>query len=129
MECRNHTDKPAADRCAACCEPFCHNCLVKVQGKRYCASCKTVALPPNALLLEPSLPCKEADEAFKYAIAGLFCFGIALGPLAIDRALKARRAIEADPRLAGWSKANVGMVLGVVAFLLSCFVFLSRFAR
>ena len=48
MWCSTHPDVRAADRCAACAEAFCTNCLVEIQGRKYCGSCKviTVQAPP-----------------------------------------------------------------------------------
>jgi len=40
-----------------------------------------------------------------------FCFGIILEPLAIQKALKARKMIEANPRVTGSGKATAAHVL------------------
>ena len=79
MECRNHPGTSAADRCAGCTEPFCPNCLVTVKGRRYCASCKVMALSGQApVFAQVTEECAEAGEALKYAIIGIFCLGIIL---------------------------------------------------
>ncbi len=44
MECRNHPGTMALERCTGCAEPFCQNCLVDVQGQRFCNSCKVMAV-------------------------------------------------------------------------------------
>lgn len=67
---------------------------------------------------EATLPCKEADDALKYAIIGLFCFGIILEPLAIIRALKAKKMIAANPRLTGSGKASAALIIGIIVFVL-----------
>ncbi len=55
--------------------------------------------PPQASFDE-ALPmeCPQANTALKYAIVGLFCFGVILGPLAIKNAL-GRPDFRVDPRL------------------------------
>jgi uncharacterized RDD family membrane protein YckC len=41
MICRNHVDVlEGIRRCARCQTPFCRNCLVEIQGRPYCATCK-----------------------------------------------------------------------------------------
>ena len=41
MICRNHVDViEGIRRCARCSTPFCRNCLVEIQGRPYCATCK-----------------------------------------------------------------------------------------
>ncbi len=79
-----------------------------------------MALSSNRPLIDERdmRPCKEADEALKYAIISLFCFGIILGPMAISKASKAKRMIEDDPRLTGSGKATAAIVIGIVAVVL-----------
>ena len=77
MQCKNHPDLQAVDRCIGCAEPFCGDCLVEIHGQKYCGSCKIMALKGQPLILEePTIPCKEANEALTYAIVGIFCCGI-----------------------------------------------------
>jgi hypothetical protein len=128
MQCRNHPDAAASDRCAGCMEPFCEQCLVTVRGRRYCSSCKVMAIgggaavpgvrAPAQVFERATEPCKEADEALKYAIIGLFCFGIILEPIAISKALKAKKMIAANPNLTGEGKANISIVIGIIGLLL-----------
>ncbi len=118
MECKNHPGAEAVARCAGCAEPFCAACLVPIRGQQYCGSCKVMAVQGQPLAEEATLPCKEANEAMWYAIIGLFCFGIILGPLAISKALKARKMISLNPRLTGSGKATAGLVIGIVALVL-----------
>lgn len=119
--CVNHADIVAADRCGGCSEPFCGDCLVAVGGKRYCGGCKILALqggqaPPPAEAM--MIPCKDADEALKYALVGIICFGIILEPVAIAKALSAKKQIAADPSLTGEGKAQAALIIGCVMLVL-----------
>ncbi len=120
MQCKNHPEIPAVDRCSGCAEPFCNDCLVEIQGKKYCGSCKTMALRggPPPVAEEATIPCKEAKEALIYSIIGLFCFGIILGPIAINKALKAKKMIAMNPRLSGSGQATAGLIIGIVGLVL-----------
>lgn len=119
MECRNHPAAVVADRCAACMEPFCGNCLVSLRGRRYCGSCKVSALGGAMPVIEQATqPCEEANEALKYAIIGIFCFGIILEPIAISKALKAKKLIAANPNLTGEGKATAALIIGVIGLVL-----------
>src|SRR5262249_53320320 len=100
--CKNHPGVAAAARCAGCAEPFCANCMVEVHGQKYCGQCKVLALQGStAVPVEATTPCQEANDALKYALIGLFCFGIYFGPKAISRAMKAKSMIDTDPMLTG----------------------------
>ena len=119
MQCKNHPEISAVDRCVGCAEPFCGDCLVEVSGQKYCGSCKVLVLEGRQIIFEDAtIPCKEANEALRFAIFSLFCCGIILGPMAIARANKAREAIAADPRLTGSGKANVALAIGIIAIIL-----------
>lgn len=119
MQCKNHPDVEAVARCVGCAEPFCGNCLVEIQGQKYCASCKTLAVKgPLAAAVEPTIPCKNADQALMLAIIGIFCFGIILEPIAINKALKARGEIRLNPLLKGAGKALAALIIGIVGTVL-----------
>jgi Domain of unknown function (DUF4190) len=119
MECRNHPAAPAADRCAGCQEPFCDNCLVTVRGRKYCGSCKVMALGSQTPVFESATEvCAEANEALKYAIVGLFCCGIILEPIAINKAIKAKREIAENPNLTGEGRATAALVIGILGLVL-----------
>lgn len=119
MECRNHPAAAATDRCSACMEPFCTNCLVTIKGRKFCGSCKVTALGTSLPIIEQATePCAEAAEALKYAIIGIFCFGIILEPIAISKALKAKKMIEANPNLTGEGKATAALVIGIAGLVL-----------
>ena len=118
MQCKNHPETVASDRCTGCAEPMCENCLVEIQGQKYCGSCKILAVQNQPIVEEATLPCKEAGEALKYAIIGIFCFGIILEPIAISKALKAKKMMEENPRLTGSGKASAALIIGVICLIL-----------
>ena len=90
-----------------------------MHGQKYCGSCKVMAVKGQPVLAEEAtIPCKEAGEALTYAIIGLFCFGIVLGPMAISKASKAKKMIEMNPRLTGSGKATAATIIGVIALVL-----------
>ena len=119
MECKNHPEAAAVDRCAGCAEPFCGDCLVEMHGQKYCGSCKIMALKGQPIFLEePTIPCAEANDALTCAIVGIFCFGIILGPIALYKASKARKMIAMNPRLQGSGKATTATIIASVALVL-----------
>jgi hypothetical protein len=119
MQCKNHPEIPALDRCAGCAEPFCKDCLVDIQGQKYCGSCKVMALRGQSPVVEEaSIPCKEANEALTYAIIGIFCFGIILEPIALSKAAKAKKMIDMNPRLLGSGKVMAARIIACIALVL-----------
>ena len=128
MECRNHPDVSAVDRCAGCAEAFCGNCLIEMQGKQYCGSCKVMAVQGQPVIEEATLPCKEASNALTYAIVGIFCFGFILGPIAIVKALKAKKILETNPQLTGSGKATAALIIGIVVVILCVIGLIARLA-
>jgi hypothetical protein len=118
MECKNHPGVEAVERCAGCAEPFCSNCLVEIHGQKYCGSCKVMAIQGQPVVEAATMPCKEADEALKYAIIGLFCFGIILEPIAISKALKAKKMIDLNPQLTGSGKVTAALIIAGTGLLL-----------
>ena len=120
MQCKNHPSVAAVDRCAGCAEQFCADCLVEIQGQKYCAACKVMALKgPPVMVDEGTINCPEANEALTYAIISLFCFGFILGPIAISKAGKAKKMIALNPRLAGAGKATAARIIGIIGLVLS----------
>ena len=81
------------------------------------------------MIEEATEPCPEANEALKYAIIGIFCFGIILGPIAISKALKARKMIAMNPRLAGSGKATAAIVIGSIALVLWALSMIARISN
>jgi hypothetical protein len=130
MQCKNHPDVAAADRCAGCAEPFCSDCLVEIQGQKYCGACKSMALRGGApqVAEEATIPCKEASDALTYSIVGIFCFGIILEPIAISKALKAKKMIQMNPRLTGSGKVTAALIIASVALLLWVLGIIARVA-
>ena len=126
MNCTHHPEVAAAGTCAGCAEPFCWNCLVEIQGQKYCASCKVMTVagspPPDA----GTIPCELASQALRYAIFGIFCFGIILEPVAIAKASKAKRLIQEDPRLSGSGKVTATYVIAIAVLILWVVGFLAR---
>ena len=118
MNCKDHPDIEAAARCTGCQEPFCGNCLVEMGGVQYCASCKSMAIEGALVAEEATVECKEAAEALKYAIIGIFCFGIFLGPVAISKANSAKKLIAENPRLTGAGKADAAKIIGIIVIVL-----------
>ena len=118
MQCINHPDVAAVGRCAGCQESFCSDCLVEIHGQTYCGSCKVTAIQGQPVVEEATLPCKEAGDALKYAIIGIFCFGIILEPIAIAKAMKAKKLMDLNPLLTGSGKANAALVIAIVALVL-----------
>jgi hypothetical protein len=111
-------------------EPFCPNCLVSVRGRSYCASCKVLAIGDRPPVFEQATqPCAEANEALKYAIIGIFCFGIILEPIAISKALAAKKMIAANPNLTGSGKATAAMIIGIIGLVLWVIGVISRVSR
>ncbi len=128
MQCKNHPATPAVDRCAACAESFCGNCLVDIQGQKYCGACKVVAVQGQPVAEGATMPCKEAGQALTCAIVGLFIFGIVMEPIAISKALKARKMMDLNPRLTGSGKANAALMIGIVGLILWVVGLIARFS-
>lgn len=128
-DCRNHPGTPGVERCAGCAELFCDNCLVTMNGQRYCGSCKVLALEGRPLAEAATMPCPEAGEALKYAIIGIFCFGIILEPIAISKALKAKKMIALNPRLTGSGKATAALVIAIIGLILWILGLIARFSE
>lgn len=126
MDCQAHPGVAAIAQCAGCAEPFCANCLVTLKGVQYCGSCKGMAV---SVVGVPILQeCQEAAEALKYSIVGIVCFGIILEPLAINKALKARQLIAANPSLGGKGKATAALIIAIVVLVINVLGLVARFS-
>ena len=75
---------------------------------------------------EATMPCPEANEALMYAILGLFCFGFILEPIAINKALKAKKLIAEDPRLSGSGKITAALIIAAVGLILWVIMIIGR---
>jgi hypothetical protein len=69
-----------------------------------------------------------AKEALKYALVGLLCCGIILGPLAFVKGTEAKKEIARNPRLTGEGIATAAQVIGVIEFLLNILGIFARVA-
>lgn len=116
MDCRNHPGAAAAAVCSGCAESYCDVCLVTVRGTRYCAACKSMAVTSAPAVA--TAVCKDANDALKLAALSFFCFGIVLGPMAISKAMGAKKKIAGNPGLSGEGRANAAMIMGALALVL-----------
>lgn len=132
--CKNHPSLLAVGRCSGCAEEFCPNCLVNIQGQQYCGACKVLALqgkvPMAAVAAQEAgtIPCPQAKEALMYAIVSFFCFGFILGPIAIFKAIKARKIIAENPQLSGDGKALAALIMGIISSCLNFLFFAAKFS-
>jgi len=128
MNCLKHAASAATGTCAACAESFCSPCLVTIKGAQYCAECKKSALGQDAIAANdgPAGVCEEAGQALKYALIGIIVLGIILGPIAISKALKAKRMIAQNPRLEGSGKATAAVIIGILDIIFSILFIASR---
>lgn len=77
----------------------------------------------------PKGPVKEASEALTYALIGIFCFGIILGPIAISKGSKALNIINEDPGYEGRGKATAGIIIGIIDIIFFIVAILIQIAR
>ena len=119
MKCKNHIEVDAVGRCSGCQEAFCENCLIELDGKKYCSDCKIMAVRETPVIVDESkqVPCEEATQALKYALIGLFCFGFILGPMAISKAVAAKKRFKEEPNLTGEGKATAALIIGILDFV------------
>lgn len=129
MNCANHAEVRALASCAACAEAFCENCLVPIGGAHYCASCKVETVKSLPAPIEGLIPCKEAGEALRLAIFSIFCFGVILGPVAMAKANRAKRLLEANPQLSGSGKVIATYLVASMVILFWVFGMLGRIAK
>lgn len=120
MQCKNHPGVAAMDRCTGCAEAFCANCLVEIQGRRYCGSCKVLAVQGGAppVVSQPTRTCKAATESLILSIVGLICCGIILEPWALAKASNAKKEIDANPNLGGRGMATAAQVIAIIGLIL-----------
>ena len=120
MKCKNHPEIDAEARCAGCQETFCTNCLIELEGKKYCSDCKIMAVRETPIIIDESNkePCQEANDALKYALIGILCFGIILEPVAIVKALQAKKRFKEEPNLTGEGKATAALIIAPILLVL-----------
>lgn len=109
MDCRNHAGVGAVNQCTGCAESFCGSCLVSVGGAAYCTICGSMAAGPPVFGYVGDVA--EAEQALKLAVVGIFCIGPVLQPVALVKALQARRAIRSNPGLGGEGKALAALIV------------------
>ena len=112
MQCINHPEAQAVDRCAGCQESFCPDCLVEIHGRNYCGSCKVTAVQAPFAMEAAIRPCGQATVALVLAILSPLCL-IGLAPTAIILAIIAKNKIAADPHLTGSGKATAALIISI----------------
>ena len=101
-----------------------------MHGQKYCGSCKVMALSGQAPVFEQvTEECAEAGEALKYAIIGIFCLGIILEPIAIAKALSAKRMMAANPNLTGSGKASAALAIAIIGLVLWLLTIILKFSK
>lgn len=121
VACRNHSGEPGVAYCVVCAGTFCLNCVVEVVGRRFCVFCKGAAVDHRYLIPELARSCKEANDALKYTITGLFWIPPYYGYKAFKKAEEAKSILASDPLMVGHGKVWVAMGIGileVMSFLL-----------
>ncbi len=117
VECKNHRGVGAFDRCSECMGDFCYDCLIEISGEQFCRRCGAMMIQEDT-----TIACKEANSALKFAIVGVLIIGIILEPIAIAKALRAKKMIKADSRLTGMGKANTALAIAII-YLVMIMVF------
>jgi hypothetical protein len=136
MKCKNHADIDAVARCTGCQEAFCENCLVEMNGKKYCSDCKIMVVcekPKIEFEFEtPKIPCIESRYALIFVLISFLIpsiasihgiifmpvIGIFLGFITILISLDAKKRIKEDINLSGEVMARVILFLGVLIFII-----------
>jgi hypothetical protein len=101
--------------------------MVQVADDRYCGQCKYMAVKCRPVFPMPQIAgfdntvSEDATEALKYAVIGIFCLGIILAPIAISKALEARRKIRNNPGMQGEGKANAALIISFMVLVLWVF--------
>jgi hypothetical protein len=133
-KCFNHQDRPIQEKCAACSEGFCADCLLHFQGRTLCGPCKNYQLRSQdkhgttsnkavsalmlAMLAGPGVSCLwpmgASGGVVLVCMLALFAQlgAVILGALAL-------RETESDPRLSGRALAITGMLTGGLASVLT----------
>lgn len=101
--------------CSDCGQAYCGDCTIDFQERPFCGACKLRAVRRATAGPEFKLP----DEALKYAIVGIFCFGIVLEPVALVKSIQALQQIQARPGLPGKGKSIAALVIAGVFLALN----------
>jgi len=119
MYCVLHPEVASSGTCVGCAEPFCDRCLVAIKGTKYCGGCKTLAVGKDAIYkVGPTGTCEEAGSALKIALCSILC-GIIVGPIALVKALNARKILSDNPGLEGSGKATAALIISVFTTLMN----------
>ncbi len=107
---------------------LCPHCGKELQDDamacQYCGN--SVSAEPSSSM-EMDAVYKAANTALTCAIIGIFCFGIILGPVAINNAKKAKAVLR--PRDPLYGNANAGEIIGWIDIVLSMLQFCTFFSN
>ena len=116
--CINHAGVQTERRCGQCGQPFCEDCLVDIQGRPICGTCKALVL--RDMQRGGKQRNKLAHDAFICSLVGMAVFGLVLEPLALIKGIQALRQFKHDPTLPERWKAVTAVVIS--SFLIGVFV-------
>lgn len=124
MKCKNHGDIEAVSRCVGCQEAFCKNCLVEMNGKKYCGDCKIMAVREKPIFEDVSkkILCIEAKISLIYALLGIFLLPFIMGPIAVYGAIDSRKDLREDPNLTGDGIATSALIIGIIVSILGVLI-------
>jgi hypothetical protein len=122
VKCKNHQGIGAVDRCSECMGDFCADCLIEISGERYCRRCGAMMIQEDT-----TIACKEASDALKFALVGVLIIGIVLEPIAIAKAVRAKKMINSDRRLTGSGKANAALAIAIIYLVMITLFFYLMF--
>jgi hypothetical protein len=122
--CLNHPQASTDKVCGQCGQPFCGDCLVDIQGRSLCATCKTLSL--RDMQRKVGVQNKLAHDSFVYSLVGLVLCGPVLQPMALVKGIQALKQYKEDPTLPDRWKAVTGVTIAsiVCAFYVLYFGFL-----
>lgn len=113
--CKMHPGAAAIAACVRCRAPYCQTCLVNMQGQPVCHGCARSFqfVPPGSSATYAN---SAATEALIFALVGFVCFflGFIIQPIAIYKAVKAKREIRANPAQTGNGKATAALIIAIV---------------
>jgi hypothetical protein len=136
--CLNHPDRAGQEKCAACGESFCGDCLIKFKGQSLCGPCKNFRLRETtrpssvsgkavlgvvlAMCFAPLIMCGMPFEGTRVSLV-IGAVALLGQLLAILLGAVALVETEKDPRLSGRSLAITTLLTGGLATLVTvCFM-------
>ena len=125
--CHSYYHQACWEKTGSCTQPtcaeetkFCTFCGKQIKKSavkcRYCGNYLDPTIAQNKFVNKGVL--KDANTALTYAIIGIFCFGIILGPMAISKGNEAKRIIDTQPGYEGRGKAQAAVVIGWIEIVL-----------